>query len=286
MFLILAAVVLGSADVKSQSQDLELSDKIAGVAREAENSNRRKKNPKKTRKLKRKRNRTEKKKKGNQGKGKAKKERASKNKAQKKGGKKKKGKRNNKLKKKMKGGKQKKQSRRNKNGKLKRKGNKKGGKKQKERKNNKNKNDRDRRKRRKDSRNKRKNRSASTEFANCYRSTVQKMKIWKDVVKNFQKQNARMIAQNKTGGSKSGKKGLFAPVAFKLIDIGGGNRSNLSCGGTYGSDGAKQLANLTKTLFDCELSVNTSCNTANFPQPNTTFIEACETGTTSFETQV
>jgi hypothetical protein len=111
------------------------------------------------------------------------------------------------------------------------------------------------------------------------------MKIWKDVVSNFKKQNARMKAQNSTGGSKSGKKGLFAPTAFKLIDIGGGNRSNLSCGGTYGSDGAKQLVNLTKTLLDCELSVNTSCNTANFPQPNTTFIEACETGTTSFETQ-
>ena len=112
------------------------------------------------------------------------------------------------------------------------------------------------------------------------------MKIWKDVVSNFKKQNARMKAQNSTGGSKSGKKGLFAPTAFKLIDIGGGNKSNLSCGGTYGSDGAKQLGNLTKTLFDCEVSVNTSCNPANFPQPNTTFIEACETGTTSFETQV
>ena len=95
-----------------------------------------------------------------------------------------------------------------------------------------------------------------------------------------------MKAQNKTGNSKSGKKGLFAPTAFKLIDIGGGNRSNLSCGGTYGSDGAKQLGNLTKTLFDCEVNVNASCNVANFPQPNTTFIEACETGTTSFETQV
>ena len=50
-------------------------------------------------------------------------------------------------------------------------------------------------------------------------------------------------------------KGTFAPIAFKLVDIGGGNKSNMSCGGSYTGAGAKQLANLTKTLFDCEVEV-------------------------------
>ena len=296
LFLILAVIVLGSADDNSQSQDLDLSDKLSRVAREAENSNGKKKKDKKTKiikrkgnreaensngkkkkdkkskNIKRKINRAKRRRKANKGKGKN--LRAKKRKPKKKGGEKKNGKNQNKIKRNKK-----KEGKKNR-----RKGKKRGGKKK--QKSKKDKNDKDRRKKRKGRKNRRRNRSTSTVSAKCYSQTVFMMKIWKDVVSNFKKQNARMKAQNSTGGSKSGKKGLFAPTAFKLIDIGGGNKSNLSCGGTYGSDGAKQLGNLTKTLFDCEVSVNTSCNPANFPQPNTTFIEACETGTTSFETQV
>merc|ERR1712130_1084976 len=117
----------------------------------------------------------------------------------------------------------------------------------------------------------------------CFETSIQYMKLWKDVVANFDKQNNRMTKQNKTGGNKSGKKGLFAPIAFKLVDIGGGNKTNMSCAGSTTSDGAKQLANLTKTLFDCELEVNKSCNPANFPQPNMTFIKMCENLTTTFK---
>ena len=157
--------------------------------------------------------------------------------------------------------------------------------KKKKRKNRKNKNKKKNRKRNRRRKGKRGQRQTSTVSAKCFTQAVTIMKVWKDVVKNFQRQNARMKSQNSTGSKKSDKKGLFAPTAFKLIDIGGGNKSNLSCGGVYGSDGAKQLANLTKTLLDCELSVNASCNTANFPQPNTTFIEGCEKSTTTFETQ-
>ena len=259
---------MGSADDNSQSQDLDLSDKLSRVAREADNSNGKKKNNKKAKNIKRKRNRAKKRK---AKKDKAKKQNANKRKSRKNGGGKRKRKNKQKIRRKKKEGK-----------KNKGKGKKRGGKKKLRSKNDK----KGRGRGRKNRKNRSRNRSTSTVSAKCYSQTVTMMRIWKDVVSNFKKQNARMKAQNKTGGSKSGKKGLFAPTAFKLIDIGGGNRSNLSCGGTYGSDGAKQLGNLTKTLFDCELSVNTSCNPANFPQPNTTFIEACETGTTSFETQV
>ena len=112
------------------------------------------------------------------------------------------------------------------------------------------------------------------------------MKLWKDVVTNFEKQKARMEKQNSTGGNKAGKKGAFAPIAFKLVDIGGGNKTNMSCGGAYGNKGAMQLQNLTKTLFDCEISVNKSCNPANFPQPNFTFINKCNNLVQAFKFSV
>merc|ERR1712172_204086 len=92
-----------------------------------------------------------------------------------------------------------------------------------------------------------------------------------------------MTKQNSTGSTKSGKKGLFSPVALRLVDIGGGNKSNMSCGGVYGNTGAAQLQNLTKTLFDCEIEVNKSCNPANFPQPNTTLITLCDSLVTSYQ---
>merc|ERR1711971_451737 len=250
LFLILTAgaVVLGSADDKSQDLDL------SRVAREAENSN-----TKKSRNV-NKRKKARKIKKGRNKKGGKKTMKRNRNKTVKK---------NNKKGKKR--GKNQKRSRKNKK------------KRSKKDKKGKRKNRKSKKKVRKAAR--RNNRQTSTVSANCYSQTVFIMNIWKNVVTNFKKQNARMKSQNKTGGSKSGKKGLFAPTAFKLIDIGGGNRSNLSCGGTYGSEGAKQLGNLTKTLFDCEMSVNASCNPDNFPQPDTSFIGGCEASTSSFETQ-
>ena len=82
----------------------------------------------------------------------------------------------------------------------------------------------------------------------------------------------------------AGKKGLFAPIARRLVEIGGGNKSDLSCGGEKDNDGAKQLANLTETLFKCEIEVNTSCNTANFHKPNMTLINKCEDLVDTFKT--
>jgi len=127
--------------------------------------------------------------------------------------------------------------------------------------------------------------SSSSLDDSCYEKSLTYMRIWRDIIANYDKAYSRMTKQNNTGGSKSGKKGVFAPIAFKLIDIGGGNKSNLSCGGSYSSSGAKQLTNLTKTLFDCEINVNKSCNPANFPQPNMTFINLCNNLTTTFKTQ-
>ena len=76
---------------------------------------------------------------------------------------------------------------------------------------------------------------------------------------------------------------MFAPIALKLVDLGGGNKSALACSGSADSDGAKQLTNLTNTLFDCEVAVNASCTT-DFPMPNMTFVDACANDTSLFVT--
>ena len=86
-----------------------------------------------------------------------------------------------------------------------------------------------------------------------------------------------MIKQNRTGGNKAIKKGVFAPTAIRLVDIGGGDRAKMSCGGQTTNKGAANLKNLTDTLFACEINVNKACNPANIPQPNVTFINNCKT---------
>merc|ERR1712227_296973 len=172
---------------------------------------------------------------------------------------------------------------RTKKGKKGRKGRRKGNGKGKKRNNKNNKNNKNKRR----SRGRKSGRASSSSSLDdsCYEKSLTYMRIWRDIIANYDKAYSRMTKQNKTGGSKSGKKGVFAPIAFKLIDIGGGNKSNPSCGGSYSSSGAKQLTNLTKTLFDCEINVNKSCNPANFPQPNMTFINLCNILTTTFKTQ-
>ena len=82
--------------------------------------------------------------------------------------------------------------------------------------------------------------------------------------------------------NKGGKKGVFGPIAHKLVDLGGGNKSALACSGSTTSDGAKQLTNLTATLFACEVEVEASCNT-NFPAPNKTFVAECANNVGEFE---
>merc|ERR1712088_371950 len=150
---------------------------------------------------------------------------------------------------------------------------------------NKNKNKRKGKKNRNNRPQQKKGRASTTLDDTCFESAMHYMKVWKDIVGNFEKQRKRMVKQNKTGGNKSGKKGLFAPAAHRLVDIGGGNKSNMSCGGQYGNAGAAQLQNLTKTLFDCEIDVHKACDPANIPQPNMTFINRCKELVDNFSTE-
>jgi len=115
----------------------------------------------------------------------------------------------------------------------------------------------------------------------CFEKAVTIMRMWKDVISNFEKQKKRMVKQNTTGGNKSGKKGVFAPIALRLIEAGGGNKSALKCGGKTGNSGAKQLKNLTDTLNACQTNVQSVCG--KFTQPNMTKLNTCATLATAFK---
>merc|ERR1739837_23829 len=136
--------------------------------------------------------------------------------------------------------------------------------------------------------NKRKNnkgtrKSSRTLDGMCIENAVTAMKRWKDVVANFDKQKTRIEKQASIAGKKSGKQSVFGPIALKLVDLGGGNKSALTCSGSATSEGALQLTNLTSTLFDCEVLVNASCTT-DFPMPNMTFVDTCVNTTDLFKT--
>merc|ERR1712223_1781272 len=79
----------------------------------------------------------------------------------------------------------------------------------------------------------------------CLESAVTAMRRWKDVVTNFEKQKKRIDKQSEIAGKKSGKQSVFGPIALKLVDLGGGNKSALTCSGSATSEGALQLTNLT-----------------------------------------
>merc|ERR1712079_986184 len=162
--------------------------------------------------------------------------------------------------------------------------------KRKNRKNRKNrKSKKNKRKNRKNRKNRNKNRknnkgtrkSTRTIDGVCLESAVTAMRRWKDVVTNFEKQKKRIDKQSEIAGKKSGKQSVFGPIALKLVDLGGGNKSALTCSGSATSECALQLTNLTSTLFDCEVAVNASCTT-DFPMPNMTFVDKCVNASATF----
>lgn len=129
-------------------------------------------------------------------------------------------------------------------------------------------------------------RSTTSINSTCIDNAMTYLKVMKDNVNNFFKQEARIKRANKTGGGKSGKKGLFAPTLRRIVKAGGGNKSDLQCNGVSNSSGANQLTNLTQTLLKCEKTINASCNPSNFPHPNTTMVTQCKTDMTAYKGMV
>ena len=121
----------------------------------------------------------------------------------------------------------------------------------------------------------------------CLVSAVIAMKRWKDAVGNFDKQLIRATKKSELAEKKFGKKDFFKPVALKLIDVGGGNKSALTCAGSNDSVGAKQLSNLTQTLEACEEQINSTCHPENLPAPDQyEGFKECNISVTSFKIEI
>ena len=86
----------------------------------------------------------------------------------------------------------------------------------------------------------------------CVDTAVKLINTVNTKIINYLKQQKRIAKFNNTRSKKSGKKGLFGPIASKVIDIGGGNSSDLSCSGNKTSEGAGTLKEIIGNLSKCE----------------------------------
>merc|ERR1712115_60338 len=126
---------------------------------------------------------------------------------------------------------------------------------------------------------------ASTDYT-CLLNAMTYLNLTKTQVANYLKQQGRIIAANKTGEKKNGKKGIFAATAQRIIRSGGGNSAALSCQGSTTSNGAKNLTALAALPNGCEAKVKTACSTENMPLPNITEVTACVDAKMTFKGMV
>merc|ERR1711863_188515 len=113
----------------------------------------------------------------------------------------------------------------------------------------------------------------STVNLTCLTKAIKLLKFQKDNVNNFLTRHTRQLKQNALSTKKQGKKGEFAEPAARLIQAGGGNKSNLTCGGSTTSTGAKQLLNLTNLLDGCSAAIKDACTPPS--GINQTFMTEC-----------
>ena len=121
--------------------------------------------------------------------------------------------------------------------------------------------------------------------AACVATAAVTIRRWKEKAVNFVRQYKQMKNQQTQGENKSKKKGGFGPIASKLVNIGGGNKSSMQCSGKADNEGAKQLKNLTDLMEGCEKAINDSCNLANFPEANMTALDACKAKVDEFDAE-
>merc|ERR1712203_550706 len=79
----------------------------------------------------------------------------------------------------------------------------------------------------------------------CVDTAVAAMKLLKDKVDNFEKQEKRISKKSNIGSKKSAKKDVFGPTLQRLSDAAGGNLSAPVCAGNASSPGAAQMLNLS-----------------------------------------
>jgi len=131
--------------------------------------------------------------------------------------------------------------------------------------------------------NSRQKQSNATIKLTCLRDSVTYTKFLKDNVINFLRRNTRLEAQNNLTNKKAGKKGEFKEPAARLIQAGGGDRTNLSCAGSTTSVGAKSMLETVNTLDDCNAAIKNACKP---PKANTTMLKECKINAIKFNVTV
>eukprot|EP00092_Neocalanus_flemingeri_P050604 GFUD01058568.1.p1 GENE.GFUD01058568.1~~GFUD01058568.1.p1 ORF type:complete len:682 (+),score=166.77 GFUD01058568.1:59-2047(+) len=125
--------------------------------------------------------------------------------------------------------------------------------------------------------------SNATVSLTCLRDAVTYTKFLKDNVVNFLRQYSRLTRQIKLTNNKAGKKGEFKIPAARIIQAGGGDRTNLSCGGSATSVGAKKMLEIANFLDGCAAGIKTDCVP---PTINKTELELCKTNAVAYNTTV
>merc|ERR1719206_1324549 len=120
----------------------------------------------------------------------------------------------------------------------------------------------------------------------CVDNAVRLINTVNTKIINYLKQQKRIAKFNNTRSKKSGKKGLFGPIANKVIDIGGGNSSDLSCSGNKTSEGAGTLKEIIGNLSKCEEDIKAACDVSAYPIPNKTEADACVSNMESMKKSV
>merc|ERR1712038_36787 len=117
----------------------------------------------------------------------------------------------------------------------------------------------------------------------CVDTAVAAMKLLKDKVDNFEKQEKRISKKANIGSKKSAKKDVFGPTLQRLSDAAGGNLSAPVCAGNASSPGAAQMLNLSMTLQTCDDDIFAACDTSNLPTPNDTKVAECKAAIATFK---
>merc|ERR1712213_293585 len=117
----------------------------------------------------------------------------------------------------------------------------------------------------------------------CVDTAVAAMKLLKDKVDNFEKQEKRISKKSNIGSKKSAKKDGFGPTLQRLSDAAGGNLSAPVCAGNASSPGAAQMLNLSMTLQTCDDDIFAACDTSNLPTPNDTKVAECKAAIATFK---
>ena len=117
----------------------------------------------------------------------------------------------------------------------------------------------------------------------CLDNAVKAMKLLKDKVLNFEKQEKRISKKSNIGAKKSEKKDIFKPTLQRLSDAAGGNISSPICSGRSNSSGATKMLNLSMTLKTCAADIHAACHITNLPAVDAAKIAECKTAITIFK---